>query len=234
MRKFRLLSILLLGIAFLAINCTKEGPEGPAGATGPQGPAGTTGATGPAGPAGPTGPAGPQGPAGAPGAPGPAGTANVIYSPWVTTVTGDWVNGFTAPNNYNVWRVYNRTAPGVTQNIIDQGVVLAFGKNFIIGASTPLPGVVQLPYMENFNMQFYGFNLSQVGRITFTYDPGDGFERPDNQIIGIAYRYVIIPGGVAGGRNSEKTVSIKGQTYTESQLKAMSYAQVCTLVGMNP
>src|SRR5690242_16273859 len=84
MRKFRLLTILLLAVAFIAVNCTKEGPEGPAGATGPQGPAGVQGPAGPAGPAGPNGPAGPTGPQ------GPAGTANVIYSPWTDFVGATW------------------------------------------------------------------------------------------------------------------------------------------------
>ncbi|HEX6194130.1 MAG TPA: hypothetical protein VFZ42_17270, partial [Chitinophagaceae bacterium] len=78
MRKYRSLSLLLLAVVFITVNCTKEGPEGPAGPTGPQGPPGT-GATGPAGPAGPAGPTGPIGPT---GPQGPAGTANVIYSNW--------------------------------------------------------------------------------------------------------------------------------------------------------
>ncbi len=199
--KFLTLSALFLAIAFLAVSCTKEGPEGPVGATGPQGPPGTAGAAGTAGPAGPA---------------GPAGTANVIYSSWYTTVTADWVLGYIAPNNFNVERVYNRTAAGVTQAILDQGTVIAYGKNFIIGASTVLSGVSQLPYIENYNDQHYGYILN-VGRISFTYDPADGMERPVSQLAGIAYRYVIIPGGVSGGR-------LAG--YSVEQLKAMPYEQL--------
>ena len=216
MRKFRLLTLLLVATTFIFTNCTKEGPEGPAGATGPQGPTGNTGATG------------------GTGATGATGTANVIYSTWVATVAGDWIPGFIAPNNYNVWRVYNRTATGITQAILDQGVVLAYGKGFTIAASTILTGVVALPYQEAFNQQFYGF-ISNLGKISFTYDPVSS-TRPDTQLNGISYRYIIIPGGVLGGRggNMEKAAEIKGQLYTESQLKAMSYNDVCNLVGINP
>ncbi|MBC7948292.1 MAG: hypothetical protein H7Y42_10465 [Chitinophagaceae bacterium] len=210
MRKLRLLSLSFLAITFLSVSCTKEGPEGPVGATGPQGPPGSTGAAGAAGAA---------------GAPGPAGTANVIYSTWVASVAADWVLGFVAPNNYNVERVYNRTAPGITQPILDQGVVLAFGKNFTIGAATILPNVQLLPYRESFNGQSYSFVLD-VGKIVFTYDPdGTAPVRPVTQLAGISYRYVIIPGGVAGGRLTSGPA--KGMTIAE--LKQLSYEEVARM-----
>jgi hypothetical protein len=47
------------------------------------------------------------------------------------------------------------------------------------------------------------------------------------------YRYIVIPGGIAG-RGTEKAAQIKGQVYTESQLKNMSYSQVCTLLNIQP
>lgn len=208
MRKFRLpSSLLFLSILFIAVSCTKEGPEGPAGTAGLQGPPGV---------AGPVGPAGPQ---------GPVGQTNVTYSTWVTTVAADWVVGFTAPNNYNVENVYNRTAPGVTQSMLDQGIVLAYGKNFTIGASTLLPNVIQLPYSEAFNDQNYGYILA-VGKIVFTYDPGAAAPgtRPISQLAGIAYRYVLIPGSVAGGRGNSGVKTYGG--FTEQELKAMPYEEV--------
>ena len=86
MRKLTSLSLLLLAISFIVVNCTKEGPQGPAGATGAQGPGGATGATGSL-----VVPVllarkallvqGPQ---------GPAGTANVIYSNWFTIA--NWID----------------------------------------------------------------------------------------------------------------------------------------------
>jgi hypothetical protein len=51
----------------------------------------------------------------------------------------------------------------------------------------------------------------------------------------VQFRYVIIPGAVAGGRSSnrgEKVAELKGQLYSESQLKNMSYAQVCSLLNI--
>src|SRR6476620_8000639 len=116
MRKFRLLSLLLLALTFILVNCTKEGPEGPVGATGPQGPAGsngTPGATGPTGPAGPTGPVGPQGPQGLPG------TANVIYSSWFNFAPTDWADSSMV--NLGTAKRAIKTAPSATQGVLDNG-----------------------------------------------------------------------------------------------------------------
>jgi hypothetical protein len=213
MRKLRLLSLSLLAITFISVSCTKEGPEGPVGASGPQGPPGSNGANGAPGATGPA---------------GPAGSANVIYSSWVATVTADWVLGYVAPNNYNVERVYNRTAAGVTQGVLDQGIVLGFGKNFTIGASTILPNVQSLPYREGFNGQHYGYVLD-AGRVVFTYDPdGTAPIRPVSQLAGISYRYVIIPGGVSGG----KMMSGPAKGRTVSELKSMSYNNVIRLFNI--
>jgi hypothetical protein len=41
---------------------------------------------------------------------------------------------------------------------------------------------------------------------------------------------VIIPGGVAGG----KTVTVGGTKYTEAEIRAMSYLQVCRLFNIQP
>jgi hypothetical protein len=204
MRKLRFLFLSLLASSLMMVSCTKEGPEGPVGATGPQGPPGSTGA------------AGQQGP------PGPPGSANVIYSSWVATETADWVLGYVAPNNYNVERVYNRTTAGVTQSILDQGVVLCFGKNFTIGASTILANVQQLPYRESFNGQSYSFVLD-VGKVAFTYDPdGTAPVRPVSQLAGISYRYVLIPGGVSGGRMMGGVAN----GISVDELKKMSYEDI--------
>ena len=200
MRKFRLLSLLFLAITFIAVSCTKEGPEGPAGATGPQGPTGANGANGPAGPTGPTGPQGPTGPVGPQGPAGPAGTANVIYSSWFPILGTDWTGSGTANQSYTL------TAPGVTQAIRDNGVVLVYVTTF----------------------DFY--LPATVGQILLrAYRPSSAFT-----LITINVRYVIIPGGVAGGRTIGKAAEINGQVYTESQLKAMSYQQVCSLLKIQP
>jgi hypothetical protein len=233
MRKFRLLSLLLLALAFIAVNCTKEGPEGPVGATGPQGPAGTpgptgaTGATGPQGPAGATGPTGPQ---------GPAGTANVIYSAWVATTVANWgAINYVPP----YWEIYSyfRPAPGVTQAIIDNGVVLAFIRDWIYdsdGFRTPgrsANKVAPLPFnADNFWMDTYDFVLETPGTIRFFYKNSllvTGTPWTSAQIAGTSFRYVIIPGGVLGGRG------VNGSSgYTIDQVKAMSYSEVCSLFNI--
>ncbi len=192
MRKFRLLSILLLAFAFIAVNCTKEGPEGPAGATGPQGP---TGLAGPAGPTGPTGPTGPAGPTGPTGPQGPAGTANVIYSAWKDmTLTGAGPEYF-----------YNMAAPGITASIVSSGVVLVYHTYGGFTYQTPV----------DFYTGEHLRNAIQVGLVNFYANSliwnGTG-----------TTRYVIIPGGVAGGRSA--TVGNTG--YTQEQFQHMSYEQV--------
>ncbi len=216
MRKFRLLSLLLLAFAFIAVNCTKEGPEGPAGATGPQGPVGLGGPAGPAGPAGPNGPAGPTGPT------GPAGTANVIYSPWVAL--GGWADTtFTSISGLGVCSRSIRTAPGVTAAIMDQGVVLCYIQTTPV--VSPLPIGVVGGHILNF--------LLTSGKIFFYFNnPATGTSSGIQT--SVSARYIIIPGGVAGGRTTEKTAKINGQVYTESQLKGMSYAQVCSLLRIQP
>lgn len=227
MRKFRLLSLLALAITLFAVSCVKEGPEGPAGATGAQGP---TGATGPVGPAGPTGPTGPAGPTGPTGPQGPAGTANVIYSVWNPFLPGNW-SAATPFFGINTRR-YTHTTATITAAIRDQGVVLVYVRAAGTGSTTyPLPAV--LPYISGVDVNLrHEVNLGNFVIVTHVLgspatDPGiiDGVANPGND-----YRYIIIPGGVAGGRYAEKVCEINGQVYTESQLKAMSYQQVCSLL----
>lgn len=207
MRKFSSLSIFILAITLLA-SCTKEGPEGPVGAAGPQGPAG---------------------PAGAPGAPGTPGAGITTYSSWYTTVNADWVLGYIAPLNFNVERVYVRQAPGLTASILNEGVVLCYGKNFTIGASTRMDNPVLLPYMENYNGQHYGA-IPREGNIVFTYDPASGMERPVAQLVGIQYRYILISGSVAGGRGQASETLYGG--FTKEELTRMSYEQVAELFNI--
>ena len=217
MRKFNLLSLLALTITFLAVSCTKEGPEGPAGATGAQGPAGTTGATGAAGATGATGPAG------ATGAQGPAGTANVIYSSWAPLGTYADTT-FTLAIGTVVSRAI-RTAPGITQAILDQGVVLTYVQVGTLVSS--LPVTVTGPLV-------FG-NVNVVGKIFFYFSNPTTGNASGASSGNSPVRYVIIPGGIAGGRgNSEKMVEIKDQVYTESQLKNMPYSQVCSLLNIAP
>jgi hypothetical protein len=227
MRKFKLLSLLALAITFLAVSCTKEGPEGPAGASGTQGPTGATGATGPAGPAGLPGPAGPTGPQ------GPAGTANVIYSAWINE-PGNWGADTAMSSIGGNAKRFIVAAPSLSQAVLDQGVVLSYFRSPVAGN-----GTIQLPWT---------FNAAGIGVIQTDSRPALNkiiyfFWIPANAAAPLTptaingpaqFRYVLIPGGVAGGRYAEKACEIKGQVYTESQLKGMSYQQVCALLNIQP
>jgi hypothetical protein len=230
MRKLSHLSVLLLSFSFIIVSCTKEGPEGPVGPIGPQGPAGGTGSTGPAGPAGPTGATGSQGPAGPQGPQGPAGTANVIYSPWFSFTPSNWADTtFTSYGALGICSRAIRLAPGVTTSIINQGVVLSYIQ------STGSGGVSPLPLIINSGSSALQFNfLLDPGKILYYFSNANTGNASGAQTFALI-RYIIIPGGVAGGRgvNSEKVTEINGQTYTESQLQAMSYQQVCALLNIS-
>jgi hypothetical protein len=227
MRKFRLLSLLLLAIAFIAVNCTKEGPEGPIGATGPQGPAGTPGATGATGAQGPQGPGGSTG---AQGPQGPAGTAaNVIYSSWATvaSLTTTIPVADSAFADFGTCKRWYRAAPSLSTGVLDNGVVLSYWR-----VSNPAIIYSTIPYQFPVSTQTYYLGaLSQVNRIiyfTSIFGAGSGWT-PNS---GAELRYVIIPGSIAGGRgvNSGKIAEINGHTYTENELRAMSYSQICRLL----
>lgn len=231
MRKFRLLSLLLLAIAFIAVSCTKEGPEGPAGATGSQGPTGATGPTGPVGPGGPTGPAGPTGPQ------GPAGTANVIYGAW-TTEPGNWGADTTmlSLNNGNAKR-FIVACPGLTQAILDQGVILCYFRGGVTSNNPiALPYNIPLPLAAPNNMETVDYRAS-LSKITYIFYILNNTSAPvpfSNINSGGQFRYILIPGGVAGRTFGQRAAQVNGQTYTQSQLERMSYAQVCSLLKIQP
>src|SRR6185369_9468659 len=98
-----LVTLVILTFAVLQFSCTKEGPAGPQGASGPQGPSCAAGAT------------------------GPAGTANILYSSWFLTGAAGW-DTVTNAASYGAFATYDKPAAGITQDIIDNGIVLAYMK----------------------------------------------------------------------------------------------------------
>jgi len=171
------------------------------------------------GPEGPQGGNGPQGPAGAPGATGATGTANVIYTSWFATSTLTWADSTHA--DFGTISRANRAAPGVTAAVVDNGVVLAYYRS-------TASGVTQLPYTlgTTANLSQYR-NILRTGTITFfvanlTTGTATGVVPTGD------FRYVIIPGGVAGGR----LMSGAAMGYSLDQLQWMSYEQVCKLFSI--
>jgi len=241
MRKLRLLSLLAFALLFIAVSCTKEGPEGPTGATGSQGPTGATGPTGPTGPQGPTGPAGPTGPTGPQGPTGPTGPAGtpaqVIYSAWVTSP----YNSRDTTIDGTCMRVRHIDAPSLSPNILSQGVMITY---FRVGSIGPY----LLPYVSDaggatneigaiYQVQKILLTRKTFGSCRFTAaDPGTApvlINLPQS----LEYRYILIPGLVAGGKSAgaEPTIaSGPAAGYTESQLKAMSYVDMCRLLKIQP
>lgn len=145
---------------------------------------------------GDVGPQGPQGPQGEQGVPG---TPNVIYSEWFTptpwkkdTVFGVW--GFN----------YSKPAPGITQQVLDSGTVLTFGK--LLGynqAIWPTTQVSQLPI----NLTYYqgSFMTDTWSAYATAGNLRIKFVNDKNYYTTIGnthkFRYIIIPGGKPEGRS---------------------------------
>jgi hypothetical protein len=213
MRTSRSLYLALFAFVFILASCTKEGPEGPIGPQGPQGTPGVSGGTGLTGATGATGPAGPQGPV---GPTGPAGTANVIYSAWFSPAAWVPATGF---NDFT----FDKTAPSLTQAVIDNGAVLSYAK--ITGETTvrPLSTTINTGVT---GIATYGFNLPAINTIRYSVTRVAGGTYVP--LITDQFRYVIIPGAVAGGRMA--TGAARG--YSLEQLRQMSYEQVIALFNI--
>lgn len=207
MRKLRLLSLYLFAISLIVAGCTKEGPEGPVGAIGAQGPPGSVG------PAGPIGPAGPAG-------------SSVIYSAWFSLPLAQWADS-TTPWLGDISRAI-KAAPGVTQSVIDQGVVLVYINTAAAAAPSsvyPLPFNVPNPVFAGETLQV-GYILAPSKIIFYLAD----LIFPDMTGFGLTtpFRYVIIPGTLAGGRMAGGPAI----GHNVDELKKMSYRDVQRLFSI--
>jgi len=161
---------------------------------GDMGPAGATGATGATGANGATGDAGPK------------GTANVIYSAWVTA------NTFRDTTiDLSLMRAGNVTAPQIVDSILNKGAVMVY---FSFGSTAFL-----LPYTSYAAGKPSTISYTPLpGKILitrFTYDNSNAAVLP----VTLLYRYIIIPGGIAG---RQATVDYR----------AMTYQQVCAYLNI--
>lgn len=172
--------IAILVATCLLLSCSKDGEQG---------------AIGPQGPQGEQGPAGAQGEAGEDGA---IGTANVIYSDWM-------VSEFDA-NIIATGSGYMVDAPDLTQEIIDSGVILGFGKNIPLVGS---PDVFQLPFISSSNQYYLTAQDPLELRISVSSIDGTSV----GTTLFEEYRYVLIPGGAsASGKSS---IDYTNMTYDE-------------------
>ncbi|MBD0350623.1 MAG: collagen-like protein [Flavisolibacter sp.] len=197
MKKLSFLSLCFSAIV-LIVSCKKEGPMGPVG---PQGAAGTNGTNGEPGATGPQ---------------GPAGSANVVYSSWSDSALA-WTD--TTINTVPL-RTSSLSASAVTQEIIDRGVVLVYGR-------TEDGDVHALPTMLHGTdgTNIFRFSLKE-GSIALAHSRlvNTGYQTPAAQ--DIRFRYILIPGGVANTRIASGAAA----GYTAAQLQAMSYNEVVALL----
>lgn len=133
---------------------------------------------------------------------GSPGTANVMYSEWFRPAT------YRKDTIFGIWGFnYDKAEPKITQQILDSGTVLTFGK--LLGynpAVWPTNRVSQLPILINY-MQSGGVNLDTWSSLITPGNIRIRFVNNRNEYNAIAtqheFRYIIIPGGVSlTGRGS--------------------------------
>jgi hypothetical protein len=208
MKKLYLLLFAFVALSFSIISCKKTGPEGPPGIAGPQGPPGGSGATGPTGPT------------------GPPGTANVVYSNWFSFTAAEWAD--TTMYSLDYKRAIKNVA-SLTQAVFDNGVILAY-----VRFALPNTNVNLLPYLQFYSdpQSYENHNaIINVGKLIYTFQ-----NVVSGTIINYTpltqYRFIIIPGGVLGGRTPGGAATYNG--YTISQLQSMTYEQVAAMLKIPP
>jgi len=162
---------------------------------------------------------------------GPAGTANVIFSDWFKpdayikdTVFGIW--------GYN----YTKDAPAVTQNVLDSGTVIVYGKllgyNVRVWPTTqvaPLP--ISLTYVQGTTMTDTWTGIASPGQIKIRFvNDKNYWTSISNEHM---FRYVIIPGGKkAAATNGSGILTRTGKALDLSTVQDMSYEEVCGELGI--
>ena len=177
---------------------------------------------------------------------GPAGTANVIYSGWFTA--SPWAKDTV----FDVYGFnYTQTAPGITQNILDSGAVLIFGK--LAGYNPliwPTGQVGQLPIVINYKFSSGGITYTDTWSGTASLGKVKiRFVDDQNYYGSIAtshqFRYVIIPGGksISTTAVAPNVRTAQGKTMDVSEFNAgvqdvaknythMSYVEICDKLGI--
>lgn len=196
MKKINYPLTLSVAIMLFISSCGKNGAVGPQGPQGVAGPQGAPGATGPAGPIGTT---------------GATGTANVIYSDWITPATYVKTTIFGT-----IYFNYDMAAPKITQDILDKGTVIVYGKlngyNPVIWPTdqvSALPIVITYMSGSTSNIDTWSANAT-IGNVRISLTSStNAYGSISNAH---QFRYVIIPGGV------HTTASINLKNY--EQVKA--------------
>lgn len=160
------LQLIVVATCLVVVSFCFQQCQPKAGEPGPKGDTGATGAAGPTGATGATGVTGPQ---------GATGTADVQYSPWIST-------SFSGSGTLYTGTI---TATPITQAVLDKADVRVYWNES--------GRVLSLPYAETFGTTTYTVHQRiYVGRIEL---------RASYALTTQQFRYVIIPGAVSvGGR----------------------------------
>ncbi|MCW3119406.1 MAG: hypothetical protein JWM28_3488 [Chitinophagaceae bacterium] len=149
---------------------------------------------------GPQGTTGPQGPAGPQGA---IGTANVIYSDWFTPAV------YTKDTIFGIWGFnYNQAATAITQQVLDSGAVLTFGKLHGYNPGIwPAGQVAQLPvnltYIVGSTMTDTWSALATVGNLKIRFVNDLNFYNSIST--SHQFRFIVVPSGIPGARMEQLT-----------------------------
>lgn len=191
---------------------------------------------------GPSGSNGTNGSTGATGATGAAGTpAQVIYSPWITSpynMRDTTVDG-------TCLRVRHLNAPSLSATILNNGIMITYMRVGSIGPYA-LPYTSEAGGATNTVNCIYNQQKIIVYRHTFNtcrFNSGIAESYPGQPVLinlpqTLEYRYVLIPGLIAGGRMMNGMqqqdlhhVMLPGQT-TSVDITTLPYEQVCNMLGI--
>lgn len=169
---------------------------------------------------------------------GPAGTANVIFSDWFKPDT------YKKDTVFGIWGFnYIQDAPAITQNILDSGTVIVYGKllgyNQLVWPTNqvaPLP--ISLTYVQGGTVTDTWSGLASPGKVKIRFiNDHNIYTSISNAHL---FRYVIIPGGKkATGTNGRGIMTRDGKALDlgivqdiTSNYEHMSYAEVCDKLGV--
>lgn len=196
--------VALIG-ALLIVSCSAED-----GATGPIGPQGEQGEAGPQGEAGADGADGAQGEQGEPG------TANVIYSGWIDSEFDNDIISTSASFTIN--------APLMTDDIIDEGVILVFGRTFPAPV-TEDTDVYALPMVFGAaRQQSYYYRAEEAEELVITIASNVEGDSAGVPFFG-EYRYILIPGEQPTG-GTTIVIGTTGSKQETLDYSKMSYEEV--------
>ncbi len=177
---------------------------------------------------------------GATGPAGPAGSTNVVYSDWFTP------GSYTKDTVFGTWGFnYTKAVTEITQQVIDSGAVITFGKlDGYVTSIWPTNQVAPLPIL-----------ITYMDGASPNIDTWSAYLTPGNLRINLVsslnaygsisnahqFRYVIIPSGGTkndasvqpGLANGSGKQPDAGQLQTVVQnYKQMSYAEICQRLGI--